>query len=151
KIGVFAHGYTYTAHPVAAAVALETLKIYEERNIVDHVRRLAPRLQNGLRKFADHPMVGEVRGLGLIAGVELVRDKKTKESFDPKQMVGLAVVKRAQAHGVIVRPVAGDHIAFCPPLIINEAEIDMILDRFGKALDDTYGWVKQSGFLAQAA
>ncbi len=145
KIGIFAHGYTYSAHPVAAAVAVETLKIYEERKIVDHVRRVAPRLQNGLRKFAGHPLVGEVRGIGLIGGVELVKDKKTKESFDMKLAVGPYLVKRAQAHGLILRAMAGDHVGFCPPLIINEGEIDMILERFGKALDDTLSWVKQNG------
>src|SRR3546814_1722562 len=78
KRGSFGHGYTYSAHPVAAAVALETLKIYEERDIVGHVRAVAPRLQDGLRRFAGHPLVGEVRGIGLIAAVELVADKATK-------------------------------------------------------------------------
>jgi 4-aminobutyrate--pyruvate transaminase len=145
KIGVFAHGYTYSAHPVAAAVAVETLKIYEERDIVGHVRRVAPRLQNGLRKFAGHPLVGEVRGVGLMAGVELVRDKATKQSFEPKLGVGAYLVKRAQTHGAILRSVVGDIICFSPPLVINEQEIDALLDRFGKALDDTAGWLKQNG------
>ena len=145
KIGTFAHGYTYSAHPVAAAVAIETLKIYEERNILEHVRRVAPRLQNGLRKFADHPLVGEVRGVGLIAGIELVKDKATKESFDVKLGVGPYLVKQCQARGLILRAMAGDHIGFCPPLIVNEGEIDAILERFGKALDDTLAWVRQNG------
>src|SRR3546814_15567277 len=64
--GSFGHGYTYSAHPVCAAVALETLKIYEERDIVGHVRAMAPLLQDGLRRFAGHPLVGEVRGIGQI-------------------------------------------------------------------------------------
>ncbi|MSP49609.1 MAG: aspartate aminotransferase family protein [Alphaproteobacteria bacterium] len=141
KIGVFGHGYTYSGHPVAAAVAVETLKIYEERNIIDHVRRVGPRLQAGLRKFASHPLVGEVRGVGLVGAIELVKDKATKESFDPKSGVGLYLYKRAQAHGLIVRNLV-DSIAFTPPLIITEADIDEILARFGKALDETTAWVE---------
>ncbi len=141
KIGVFGHGYTYSGHPVAAAVAVETLKIYEERNIIEHVRRVGPRMQAGLRKFADHPLVGEVRGVGLVAAVELVKDKATKEPFDPKSGVGLYLYKRAQAHGLIVRNLV-DSIAFTPPLIVTEADIDEILARFGKALDETTAWVE---------
>ena len=89
KFGLFGHGSTYAGHPVAAAVALETLTIYEERNIVDHVRAVGPRFQDGLRKFADHHLVGEVRGLGLVAAIKLVRDKDPKAPFDAKQGVGL--------------------------------------------------------------
>ena len=81
KIGVFAHGYTYSGHPVAAAVALEALAIYEERNIVGHVRQMAPVLQDGLRRLADHPLVGEARGVGLVGALELVEDKATKAPF----------------------------------------------------------------------
>jgi 4-aminobutyrate--pyruvate transaminase len=136
KIGVFAHGYTYSGHPVAAAVALETLKIYEERKIVEHVQRISPRMQQGLRKFASHPLVGEVRGVGLVAAIELVKDKRTKEAFDPKKMVGSYLAKRAEHHGLIVRAMA-DNIAFTPPLVITEAEIDEMLARFGRALEDT--------------
>ena len=145
KIGIFAHGFTYSAHPVAAAVAIETLNIYEETDMLSHVRRVAPRLQNGLRKFASHPLVGEVRGVGLIAGIELVKDKATKESFDAKLAVGAYLVKRAQANGLIIRAMAGDHIGVCPPLIIKENEIDMILERFGMSLDETHAWVRQNG------
>jgi 4-aminobutyrate---pyruvate transaminase len=144
KRGSFGHGYTYSAHPVCAAVALETLKIYEERDIVGHVRAVAPRLQDGLRRFADHPLVGEVRGIGLIAAVELVADKASKTSFDPLGKVGAYFAARAQAHGVIFRNL-GDTIACCPPMIINEAEIDEILAAFGKALDETAAWVSEEG------
>jgi 4-aminobutyrate--pyruvate transaminase len=149
KIGTFGHGYTYSGHPVSAAVALETLKIYEERDIMSQVRRVAPALQNGLRRFADHPLVGEVRGVGLVAAVELVRDKKTKESFDPKLQVGPTVAQRAQDHGLLVRPLA-DSIAFCPPLIISEAQIGDVLTRFSRALDETQAWVHQQGLVAAA-
>ena len=88
KIGVFSHGFTYSGHPVTSAVALETLKIYEKDDILSHVRRVAPRMQAGLRQFADHPLVGEVRGIGLIGAVELVADKATKRrSIPPKPSV----------------------------------------------------------------
>jgi 4-aminobutyrate--pyruvate transaminase len=147
KIGTFGHGYTYGGHPVSAAVAVETLKIYEERDILSQVRRVAPALQNGLRKFADHPLVGEVRGIGLVGGIELVKNRKTKEPFDPTAGVGPYAVKCAQAHGLLTRPL-GDTIAFCPPLIINEAQIGDMLARFGRALDETHAWVGQQGLLA---
>ncbi len=149
KRGTFGHGYTYSAHPVSAAVALETLKIYEERKIVEHVRAVAPRLQDGLRRFAKHPLVGEVRGLGLIAAVELVADKASKAPFDPAGKVGAFFAARAQAHGVIFRNLV-DTIACCPPMIISEAEIDEVLAGFGKALDETAAWVSEEG-LAQVA
>ncbi len=147
KIGTFAHGYTYGGHPASAAVAVEALKIYEERDIVSQVRRVAPALQNGLRKFAGHPLVGEVRGLGLIGGVELVKNKATKEPFDPRLGVGPYAVKCAQEHGLLTRALV-DSVAFCPPLIINEAQVGDMLARFGSALDQTLAWVRQQGLLA---
>jgi 4-aminobutyrate---pyruvate transaminase len=136
KVGVFAHGFTYAGHPVSAAVALEALNIYEERDIVGHVRGVAPLFQAGLRRFADHPLVGEVRGIGLIGAVELVRDKATKAPFDPAAGVGAAVAKAAEAHGLITRSLTGDVLALCPPLIIDAATIEDMLARFGRALDD---------------
>jgi 4-aminobutyrate--pyruvate transaminase len=136
KIGSFAHGFTYSGHPVCAAVALETLKIYEERDIIAQVRRVGPRLQDGVRRFAGHPLVGEVRGVGLVAGVELVRDKATKAPFEPLGRAGGVFAAKAQERGLIVRNMM-DSIGICPPLIITEAEIDELLHRFGAALEDT--------------
>src|SRR5215469_1654120 len=136
KIGTFAHGYTYSAHPVCCAVAVETLKIYEERNILAHVRRVTPRFQEGVRRFAGHPLVGEVRGVGLLAGIELVKDKATKTPFDLKMGVGPTMAARAQENGLICRALM-DSMALCPPLVITEKEIDEMLRRFGKALDET--------------
>jgi len=147
KFGLFGHGSTYAGHPVAAAVALETLTIYEERNIVDHVRAVGPRFQDGLRKFADHHLVGEVRGLGLVAAIELVRDKDTKAPFDAKQGVGLYFQARSEEEGLIIRPI-GDTIAICPPLITVEDEIDEILGCLKRALDDTATWVQENGLTA---
>jgi len=149
KIGTFGHGYTYSGHPVSAAVALETLKIYEERDIVSHVRTVAPHLQDGLRRYRNHPLVGEVRGIGLIAGVEIVADKAAKTPFDPKLGIGGHVARFAQEHGLIVRAM-GDSIGFSPPLIITSAELDDLVARFGKALDDTVGFVTERGVAAVA-
>jgi len=147
KLGVFGHGYTYSAHPVPAAVALETLRIYEERDIVGHVRKVGPRLQAGLRKLGEHPLVGEARGIGLIGALELVRDKAARANFDPKAGIGAYLVKRAQHHGAILRNMAGDVIAFSPPLIITEAEIDALLASTKHALDDTLAMARERGLV----
>ncbi len=140
RIGTFGHGYTASGHPVATAVALENLKIIEERDLIGNAARLGPKLQEGLRRFADHPLVGEVRGVGMIGCVELVADKASKQSFDPVGAVGTYCFERCQEHGLIIRNL-GDQMAFCPPLIIDEAGIDQMIERFGKALDETATWV----------
>jgi len=145
KLGIFGHGYTYSGHPVPAAVALETLKIYEERDIVAQVRRVGPRMQAAIRSYADHRLIGEARGIGLIGAVELVRDKATKQSFDPTAGVAAYLVRRAQHHGAILRNMPGDIVAFCPPLIISEPEIDEMMVCFSNALDDTWAMVKEKG------
>jgi 4-aminobutyrate--pyruvate transaminase len=132
--GSFGHGFTYGGHPVACAVALETLKIYEERDIVGHVRSVAPAFLDGLAAFADHPLVGDVRGVGLIAGVELVSDKATRAPFPAAAKAGLAVQLACERAGLIVRAI-GDRIAFTPPLIITEAEVAELCRRFGEGLD----------------
>ena len=149
KLGTLGTGYTYSGHPVAAAVAIETLRIYEERDIVGHVRGVMGRLQDGLRAFAEHPLVGEVRGIGLIAGIELVADKASRAPFAPIGRVGGVFLDKAQDHGLIVRPL-GDTVAICPPLIIGAAEIDDLLARFGRALDDTWSWVSDEGLASVA-
>ena len=147
KLGVFGHGYTYGGHPVACAVALETLKIYEERDTVGHVRTIAPALQDGLRTLKDHPLVGEVRGVGLVGAVELVKDKASRESFDPKLGLGMKCAKFMQDNGVISRAM-GDTLAFSPPLIITAAEISEMLAGFAKALDLTLEWLQSEGHFA---
>jgi 4-aminobutyrate--pyruvate transaminase len=144
KIGIFGHGFTYSGHPVCAAVALKTLEIMERRDIVGHVKSVAPRFQQRLKAFADHPLVGEARGVGLIGGLELVADKGGKTPFDPSHTVGAYLAKRAEEHGLIIRAL-GDTVAFCPPLIITESEIDEMFDRATRALDDTEVWVAAQG------
>jgi 4-aminobutyrate---pyruvate transaminase len=147
KLGIFGHGYTYSSHPVPAAVALETLKIYQERDIVAQVRRVGPRLQEGIRGCSAHPLIGEARGIGLIGAVEIVRDKATKQSFDPKAGVAAYLVRRAQHHGAILRNMPGDIVAFSPPLVISEGEIDELMGCFRRALDDTWAMVKEKGLV----
>ena len=136
KRGNFAHGYTYAGHPVAAAVALEVQKIYAEIDIVSRAKRLGPVLQSTLGRLKGQPLVGDVRGVGLIAGVELVRDKASHAPFDPPGSVGPAFVANALAEGLIVRSLQ-DTIALCPPLIITDAEVDEVLRRFERALEKT--------------
>jgi 4-aminobutyrate--pyruvate transaminase len=149
KNGVFGHGITYSGHPVCAAVALETLKIYEERKIIDRVRDLSPLFLRELHRFKDHPLVGETRGVGLVGAVELVKDKATRQSFDASLAVGPNLVRMAHDHGLIIRAV-GDSLAFCPPMIITEAEITDMFRRFEKALADTVNWLQQGGHLQAA-
>ena len=147
KIGTFAHGFTYGGHPVPAAVALRTLELMEERDLLGHVRRVAPAFQARIASFADHPLVGNTRGVGLIGAVELVADKAAKRGFAPVGTVGGHLAARAEAHGLIARNL-GEVIAFCPPLIIEEDEIAEMFDRFGRALDDTTQWVERENLRA---
>ncbi|HTX51227.1 MAG TPA: aspartate aminotransferase family protein [Caulobacteraceae bacterium] len=134
KIGTFGHGFTYSGHPVSAAVALEALTIYEERDIVGHVRRMAPHFQARLRALADHPLIGEARGVGLIGALEVVRDKATKASFDAALGVPAAIQTAVIEEGVILRAIR-DAVAICPPLIITDAEIEILFDALQRGLD----------------
>ncbi|PHS79751.1 MAG: aspartate aminotransferase family protein [Rhodospirillaceae bacterium] len=144
--GIFGHGFTYGGHPVACAVALETLKIYEDRNIVGHVQGVTPAFQNGLAAFKAHPLVGEVRGVGLVGALELVKDKATKQSFASELGVGAKVIKHMLEHKMIGRNM-GDAIAFSPPLIINDIQINDMWSRTKAALDDTYEELKIDGHI----
>ena len=104
-------------------------------------RKVGAHMHAGLREFADHPLVGEVRGRGLIGAVELVADKSTKAKFDPPGKIGLYCYDRGHENGVIVRAI-GDLICFCPPLIITEAQVDDMIDRFARSLELSTAWVK---------
>ena len=137
----FGHGYTYGGHPVSAAVAVETLKIYEEMDLISQVQSIAPLMQNGLRQFRDHPLVGEVRGVGLVAAVELVEDKASKKAFAPGRKVGAFLDNLAKENGMIVRAM-GDSIGFTPPLIMKPSEINEMIEIMGKTLDQTWAAVQ---------
>jgi 4-aminobutyrate--pyruvate transaminase len=135
-IGTWGHGFTYSGHPVPAAVAVETLKIYDEIDLMGHVRKTGPHMQKLLReRFADHPLVGEVRGVGLVGAIELVADKAARKNFDAAHKVGPRLTKLGEAEGVILRGLANDTVAFSPPLIMTEGEINEMIDRTARALD----------------
>ncbi len=142
--GVFGHGFTYTGHPVCAAVALKALELMEERNLFAHAARVGRYFQIGLRRFADHPLVGEARGKGLLGACELVAGKESREAFPIQRGVGAYCMERCLDHGLIVRAL-GDTVAFCPPLIVTESDVDEILERFGRGLNDTLAWVEAGG------
>jgi 4-aminobutyrate--pyruvate transaminase len=135
RIGTLGHGFTAGGHPVAAAVALETIKIIEERGLVAHAAEMGQRLQSGLRALADHPLVGEVRGVGLIAAIELVANKETRKGLDPAGKLGGLVNGILQRNGIISRAMA-DALAFCPPLIITAPQIDEVLSQVRRSLDE---------------
>ena len=144
ELGNFGHGFTYTGHPVCAAVALKTLEIYEQRDLFNHAAKVSVPFQAGLHSFAEHDLVGEARGKGLIGAVELVADKTTGEAFLPSQGVGAYCAMAAQKRGLIVRNL-GDSIAFCPPIVITPAHCDEIFEKFRGALDDTLQWLHAGG------
>lgn len=144
--GIFGHGYTYSGHPVPAAVALETLKIYDERDILGHVRGLSPVFQSALRAFADNPLIGEVRGVGLVAGIELMADRESRTSFDPAWKVGPKVAALAEAEGLIIRAM-GDTLAICPPLVITQDELEDMIGRLGRALAAGLDWARAEGLV----
>ncbi|RZK81990.1 MAG: aminotransferase class III-fold pyridoxal phosphate-dependent enzyme, partial [Methylobacterium sp.] len=148
KLGTFGHGTTYSGHPVACAVALKTIAIYRRDGIIEGVARKAPHFQARLSALADHPIVGEARGLGLIGGLEIVADKASKRQYDPKAGVAARCVAFAQAEGLIVRFLAGDRVAVCPPLVIAPDEIDTLFDRLTRALDRTQAWIASEGLEA---
>ncbi len=147
KVGVFGHGYTYSGHPVACAVALKTLEIYQRDKIFEKAAITGEYFQKRLREFEDHPLVGEIRGTGLIAAIEMVANKQTKQAFVGGD-VGYFAQQVAQDNGMIVRAVAGSSLAFCPPLIISSQQVDEMIEIIGKVLDATYEYTLKHGLLA---
>ncbi|MCV9940343.1 aspartate aminotransferase family protein [Boseaceae bacterium BT-24-1] len=147
KIGTFGHGNTYAGHPVGCAVAVKTLEIYQRDKIIEHVRKVEPKFLQRLTKLAEHPLIGEARGVGLIGGIEFVKDRASKAQFEAKKGVALKSTSFAQEEGLILRALGGDRVAFCPPLVITEAEIDELFDRYERALNRTLDWVKAEGLL----
>ena len=148
RIGTFGHGFTTSGHPLAMAIALENLRIIEERDLMGQAARVGAFMQRELAKLASHPLVGEVRGSGLIAGLELVEDKTTRRPFDPQLQVGSKVFAAGHEHGLIVRAI-GDTIALCPPMIITEAQVQEVIARLRKTLDQTAAQLAAAGQLQQ--
>ena len=143
ELGNFGHGFTYSGHPVCAAVALRNLEIMDEMDLYTHANRIGKVFQERLRAFADHPLVGEVRGEGLIAAVELVQEKQPRKPFNLADGVGAYCSAACQDAGVILRNL-GDNVAFCPPLIINEDQVDELISKFDVGLDATLAWAKSN-------
>ncbi len=134
--GAFGHGYTYSGHPVACAVALKVLEIYQRDEIFQKAAVTGHYMQNTLAEFSAHPLVGEVRGSGLLGAIELVADKKTGQPFVGGAVGGYAQ-KMAQDSGLLIRAVAGSSLGFCPQLIITEPKIDELIGKVSIALDRT--------------
>ena len=144
KLGTFGHGFTYGGHPLGCALGVKAIEIYQKRDIVGKVRALAPKFAERFAGLAEHPLVGNVRSVGLVGGVELVANKATKAPFEAKHGVAAKAVAFLQERGAILRAI-GDTIAVCPPMIISEAELDELFVRLSKALDDAEAWVRAEG------
>ena len=139
-VGVFGHGYTYSGHPLGCAVASKVIDIYQRDNLFFHAEKVGEYLQAQLTTFADHPLVGEVSGIGMIGALELVADKQTKKPFEGMR-VGQFCAKAAEDNGLIVRPLGGNRIAVCPPLIITRQHVDELIQKLLSALETTLEWV----------
>jgi 4-aminobutyrate--pyruvate transaminase len=142
KLGAFAHGSTYSGHPVAAAVAREVIAIYEEEDLIAHAAAVGAHMRQRLEALADHPLVGEVSGVGLLCGIDLVQDKDSHACYPAEVGVGARMDANGQRHGLVLR-VIGDRIVFAPPLIIEAAEVGDMVERFARTLDDTWQEVRE--------
>jgi len=135
KAGLFGHGYTYSAHPVGAAAALATLKIIDQENVVAHVAEIGPYLHEEMRAaVGDHPLVGEIRGTGLMLGIELVKDRASKQAFPKEALIGRRLLKNLFGRGLISRAL-GDTLVFAPPLVIERRDIDELVSKFKAGLE----------------
>jgi 4-aminobutyrate--pyruvate transaminase len=144
KSGVFGHGFTYSGHPTPAAVALEAIRIYRDMDLPKTAKQLGRVLHAELARLEEHPLVGEIRGknVGLIAGLELVADKGKRTPFSIDEYVGAQVEAATRKRGLIVRNM-GDVIALCPPFIVTDIEIKMIVSKLEAALDEVFSNLKQ--------
>ena len=149
--GDFNHGYTYSGHPVAAAVALENLRILQEEKIIEHVRDVAgPYLSKKWAALTDHPMVGEAKMVGLMGSIALTPNKASRAKFASETgTVGYRTRERCFANNLIMRHV-GDRMIIAPPLVITTAEIDILMERAWKSLDESYGAIKADGLFVSA-
>jgi putrescine aminotransferase len=149
--GEFFHGYTYSGHPVACAVALENLRIMQEEHVVEHVAKVAhPYLKERWDALRDHPMVGETKLVGLMGSLALTPNKEKRAKFASEAgTVGYKVRERCFANDLIMRHV-GDRLIISPPLVITTGEIDILIERAKKSLDEAYKIVKDEGLFVSA-
>jgi len=135
-MGTFAHGFTYSGHPVCAAAGLANLDVMEKENLFARAAETGLYLQGRLKElFGDHPHIGDIRGVGLIGAVEMVADHETKRPFNPDTKIGPRIFRRLLEKGVIIRAI-GDNLAFCPPYVIERADLDLVLERTRETLDE---------------
>ena len=138
----FNHGFTYSGHPAACAVAMENIRILKDEKIIERAKNdLSPYLQEKWLALGDHPLVGEVRGIGMVGALELVKDKDTKTSYQSDQNVGMICRDFCFNNGLIMRAV-GDAMIICPPLVISHSEIDELVDKAKLCLDLTWAKIK---------
>lgn len=145
ELGLFAHGFTYSGHPLSTAIALKTLEIYDRRDVFGHVRRIAPHFARHIRALAQHPLVGDARSVGLIGAVQLVENRDLRRPYPASAGVGPYCADTAGlARGVLMRA-ANETLCFAPPLVITEDELDEMFARVRGALDDTLDWLTAQG------
>lgn len=142
KLGSFGHGFTYSGHPVSCAIALETLNIYQEMDIVSHVKSLVPQFQASLNSYQGRPYVGEVRGVGLLSALELYADPENGIAFDPRLKAGIKFANLALEQGLIVRAL-GDTVVLCPPLVITHEELTTLFSKVENTYNNFLIWCKK--------
>ena len=146
ELGIFGHGYTYSGHPVACAVAVKTLEIYERDNMLGHVNKVSPTFIERLKKCDQYDLVGNTRGIGLIGAMEFVSEKNSSKGFEKKGVAGKIFADYAKDNGLIIRAI-GDIIAFCPPLVITESQINDMFDIVEESLKKTMDELTKQGLL----
>jgi putrescine aminotransferase len=147
KGGEFFHGFTYSGHPAACAVAVANLEIFRRERIVERVREhAAPYLASRWRELAAHPLVGEARCVGLLAAIELVPDKSARRFFEPRGEVGMKMRETCTRNGLVMRATR-DTLFIAPPLVISHSEIDELLAKVVRSLDETTAWARAEGWL----
>ncbi len=146
ELGVFGHGYTYSGHPLGCAIASKVLDIYARDRVFEHAAKVGSYMEQQLQRFVDHPLVGDVSAMAMIGALELVADKPSKRAFEGMK-VGQYCAKAAEDNGLIIRPLGGNRVALCPPLIITESHVDEIVDKLGRALNATLDYVTAEGLI----
>jgi putrescine---pyruvate transaminase len=145
--GEFNHGYTYSGHPVACAVALANIRLLQRDRIVEHVHDdVGPYLAQQFALLADHPLVGEVQTCGLMGAVQLVKDKATAKTFAPELELGMVCRGHCFGNGLVMRAV-GDRMIVAPPLVITRAQIDEMMALIRRCLDLTHADAQRNGWL----
>jgi len=145
--GEFHHGYTYSGHPVACAVAIANIRLLQRERIVERVREeLGPTLARKFEKLAEHPLVGEAQTCGMMGALQLVRNKASSEAFDPTLEVGMVCRGHCFDNGLIMRAV-GDRMIVAPPLVMTTAQIDEMVVLIRRCLDLTLDDVKHRGWM----